>query len=119
MKYIFCFSNEFSAACATVEKKKIERGVQVVVKWASPDSPTITYESRFDFEGGANYRVKYNASVWASFDHNELDAVSEFRQALHELADARLKVEHEESQSVNKENNLAASKFFRGEGTPY
>ncbi len=119
MEYLFCFKNEFSAAAATFERKKIERGIQVVAKWDANGSPTITYESRFDFDGGANYRVKYNASVWASFDQDDAKLVAEFRQALSELSVARHKSEYEEAQSTNKENNTAAAKFFRGESLPY
>jgi len=116
MQYIFCFLDREQAASAIVEKKKIERGIAVVVKWNEEGTPTITYESRFDFTGGASYRVKFNSSVWASFDSTNTAMVDEFRQALHELDAAIDARNREESKVTNKENNEGAAEFFRNAG---
>lgn len=119
MKYAFCFLDAKQAASAIVERKKIERGVAVIVKWEDEGTPTITYEARFDFGGGASYRVKFNSSVWATFNHSDTELVVEFRHALHELDAAQFKIDERQRQSTNKKNNKAASEFFRGGELPY
>lgn len=115
MEGLFCFSNQFCAAAANIERKKIERGVQVVVSWpkSDPRSPTITYEMRTGFDGEIAYRVKFNSSVWASFSDQNRELVGEFRGALNELLTASTRAQVEDAKEVSAQNDAAARKFFR------
>jgi hypothetical protein len=113
MKYCFCFSQELAARAATVERKKLDRGVAIIARWKNDDAPTVTYEVRADFDGTIRYRVKFNATVWASFTQADPELCDEFRQALNELADARMKSEVEERRDEDNTNRDAASDFFR------
>lgn len=115
MKYCFCFASPANAKAAQVERKKIDRGIQVLARWKNEVAPTITYELRVDFDGEIRYRVKFNATLWASFTDHDTELVDEFRQALHELADARMKTEVEERRTEDDENREAAATFFRAE----
>ena len=113
MKYCFCFAYGRNAITAQVARKKIDRGVQIIVTWDADDTPTVTYEVRADYDATIRYRVKFNATTWASFTQTDAELCDEFRQALHELADARMKSEVEERRTEDNTNRDAASDFFR------
>ena len=115
MKYVFCFQNQFSAEAATVERKKIDRGIVVIAKWDNPDAPTITYEIRVGWDATVTYRVKYNTTVWAEFNEGQPELVWEFAQALHELGDVAMKRRVAEARDADADNSEAAYKFFRGD----
>ena len=115
MDYIFCFAGPQLAASATVERKKIDRGIQVTCKWETPGSPTITYEARVDFNGEVRYRVKFNRLIWAGFGGADRELVAEFNQALHELGDAQMRKDTDDSATEETAARTSAVSFFRSD----
>ena len=117
MDDMFCFTYADPLE-ADIERKKIERGIQVVVKWPHiKELPTITYEMRCDYFGTIAYRVKYNETVWAYFENgggeSEQQLIAGFRKALGELATAKHKNEDGTRRETDAINEEAAAKFFR------